>query len=92
MCRHTEDCDQVSGHCSNTVQGQAWWKCQRHHLLDTSAAEGLGTDQCWAEMLAFQRACQLRLRLQRKGHTVVGSKAPSGPSVLGGYGKSSCEV
>ena len=56
-----EDCDQVSGHCGNTIQGQARWECQRDHLLDTSAAEGLGTDQCWAEVLAFQRACQLIL-------------------------------
>lgn len=47
-----EDCDQVSGHCGNTIQGQAWRECQRDHLPDTSAAEGLGMDQCWADVLA----------------------------------------
>lgn len=32
MCRQTKDCDQVSGHCSNTIRGQAQWECWRDHL------------------------------------------------------------
>lgn len=51
----------------------------------------LGTDQCWAEVLAFQMACQLSLGPWRQGHAVVGSEAPSVPSVLRGTGESSSE-
>lgn len=59
MRRHMEDGDQVSCHCGNTIQGQAWWECQRDHLLGHGSM--LGTDQRWAEVLAFQMACQLSL-------------------------------
>lgn len=45
MCIYMKDCDQVLGHFGNTIQGQAGWKFQRDHLLDTLNAEGLGTDQ-----------------------------------------------
>lgn len=33
MCMYMKDCDQVLGHFSNTIQGQAGWKFQRDHLL-----------------------------------------------------------
>lgn len=56
MCIYMKDCDQVLGHFGNTIQGQAGWKFQRDHLLDTLNAEGLGTDQCWSEVFTFQRA------------------------------------
>lgn len=59
---------------SNAIQGRARWECQWDHLLDTSAAEGLGTDQRWAEVLAFQGVCQLSLGLWRKDQAVVGSQ------------------
>lgn len=51
-----KDGDQVLGHFSNTIQGQAGWKFQRDHLLYTLNAEGLGTDQCCSEVFTFQGA------------------------------------
>lgn len=78
----------MSGHYGNTTQGRLGGNARG---ITSWVHQLLGMEQCWAEVLAFQMACQLSLWPWRQGHAVVGSEAPSVPSVLPGSGKSSSE-